>query len=95
MAELGRPKLYLGIKFAFDESGTWMHVHHYIEKLLQKFGMECSPLRIPMNLGQVLRKDVPAPLVDRSYIVELLEVSCLPQIYDQTFSLLSMLLADI
>jgi hypothetical protein len=65
MTELGRPKLYLGIKFAFDESGTWMHMHHYIEKLLQKFGMECSPLRIPMNLGQVLRKDLHAPLVDQ------------------------------
>ncbi len=65
MTALGRPKLYLGIKFAFDESGTWMHMHHNIEKLLQKFGMECSPLRIPMNLGQVLRKDMHAPLVDQ------------------------------
>jgi hypothetical protein len=64
--ELGRSKLFLGAEFVFDESGTWMHMHHYIGKLFQKFGMsECSALRIPMNPGQVLKKDMHAPLTDQ------------------------------
>jgi hypothetical protein len=47
--------LYLGIKFAFDESGTWMHMHHYIEKLLQKFGMD---MHAPLVDQQLYRRIV-------------------------------------
>jgi hypothetical protein len=62
MAELRKPKLYLGIEFRFDEFGIWMHMKSW----LQKFGVTCcSTSCIPMNPGQVLRKDMHAPLVNQ------------------------------
>jgi hypothetical protein len=43
-----------------------MHVHHYIEKLLQKFNMvKCFVLQISMNLGQVQRKAIYFPFIDQ------------------------------
>jgi hypothetical protein len=66
VVELGRLKLYLGFVLHFDEVRTWMHVHHYIEELLQKLNMvKCFVLHISMNLGQLWRKDMYFPFIDQ------------------------------
>ena len=52
MKDLGQLKSFLNIQFVFHDDCIEMHQQNYIDKLLQKFGMEsCNPKRTPCDLS--------------------------------------------
>ena len=66
MTNLGDAQIYLGVEFYYTKDRIYLHQQRYIEKLLERFGMQdCNPFSVPMNPKLKLCKDTKTNPVDK------------------------------